>query len=243
MSHDCYQVTFPSGHRAVMCGEPRTWNQPSKYPAPGQCADGGSWYPLRYADGSWEPICQSDPRYALALRQNLRGMGELCPPCTIPIGTECTPCPPGAESTIPECEGCVGGRPPGPSFWQRSQFVIPVMIGVATTLMVGWILKRMGHSGMTPNQLSSPVISRLERLGPGATVRTPSGARYYVGPATPRHVQKFGLAPGASESGMHLFVHVRGPGGAKVARDLTTPTKKSHKLPSGIEIWSEYDVR
>lgn len=73
-------------------------------------------------------------------------LGELCPPCTIPIGTECTPCPPGAESAIPECEECVGGRPPGPSFWQRSQFVMPVTIGVVTTLVVGWILKKVDKS-------------------------------------------------------------------------------------------------
>lgn len=144
MNYNCYQVTLPSGHRVEMCGDPRKWNQPSQHPAPGECGDGsGAWYPLRYADGSWEPICPSDPRYELAVRQNRRGMGELCPPCTIPIGTECTPCPAGAEATIPECEGCTGGRAPGPSFWERSRFVMPVMIGVATTLVVGWILKRM----------------------------------------------------------------------------------------------------
>jgi hypothetical protein len=143
--HGCREVRFPSGHRAVMCGDPRTWHLPMPGPAPGQCADGsGNWLPLRFPDGSWKPVCPSDPLWPLALRQNPRALGELCPPCTIPVGTECTPCPPGAEETMPECEGCVGGRAPGPSFWERSQFLLPVMVGVATTLAVTWLSKRFG---------------------------------------------------------------------------------------------------
>jgi hypothetical protein len=70
-------------------------------------------------------------------------LGELCPPCTIPVGTECTQCPPGAEATIPECEGCVGGRAPAASFLERSRFVVPVLIGVATTLAVSLLVMRL----------------------------------------------------------------------------------------------------
>jgi len=142
MRSDCYPVTFPSGHRAVMCGDPKTWSQPSPYPAPGNCADGSAWLPLRFPDGSFAPICPSDPRWSLALQQNPRAFGELCPPCTIPIGTECTSCPPGAAATIPECEGCDSGR--AESFWVRSKFVVPVLIGVATTLAVSLLLMRLG---------------------------------------------------------------------------------------------------
>lgn len=106
---------------------------------------------------------------------------------------------------------------------------------LVTVLDSGWV-------GYSPNQLSSSLINRLERLGPGTAVRTPAGVRHYVGPATPRQVQRFGLAPGANESGMHLLVHLRGPGGAKRARHETGP-QKSQRLPLGVEIWSEYDIR
>lgn len=69
-------------------------------------------------------------------------LGEVCPPCAISIGTECIPCPPGAEETMPECEGCAGGRSPKASIWERSRFLAPVVIGVATTLAVTWIVSR-----------------------------------------------------------------------------------------------------
>lgn len=103
------------------------------------------------------------------------------------------------------------------------------------------MVRDSGWVGYSPNQLSSAIINRLERLGPGTPVHTLDGVRYYVGPATPRQVQRFGLAPGATESGMHLFVHLRGPGGAKRAR-LELAPQKAQRLTSGVEIWSEYDI-
>lgn len=38
-------------------------------PAPGVCADGsGNWLPMAMPDGTFVPICPSDPRYPLYAR-------------------------------------------------------------------------------------------------------------------------------------------------------------------------------
>lgn len=59
-------------------------------------------------------------------------LGQACPQCSIASGTACIPCPDGSE--LPECQGCVGGRPPNATFLKRHGAVIAV--GVVTSLIV-----------------------------------------------------------------------------------------------------------
>lgn len=75
--------------------------------------------------------------YATRYNQPISGLGQACPPCSIWNGVACTPCPPGAE--LPECENCEGGmlieEEQAPlTFWERSAFWGPVIVGTVTTI-------------------------------------------------------------------------------------------------------------
>lgn len=67
-------------------------------------------------------------------------LGDACGDCSIVVGDSCLPCPDGSD--FPECAGCVGGaRPPKLSWGQ--EFLIPVAVGVTTTLAIAWITSRL----------------------------------------------------------------------------------------------------
>lgn len=74
------------------------------------------------------------------------GLGQACPPCSIWTGAACIPCPEGAD--LPECRGCEAGEPilREVSFWERSGFWSPVIIGTMTTvagaLAIWYVMER-----------------------------------------------------------------------------------------------------
>jgi hypothetical protein len=74
-------------------------------------------------------------------------LGSVCPPCAIPVGEGCVPCPPGASD--PECQGCVGSRlaDPGGS-WLEHPFWGPVVISAATAVVGGVALVLANRVGI-----------------------------------------------------------------------------------------------
>jgi len=69
----------------------------------------------------------------------VRGLGEICGPCTIASGSDCEICPDDAGDDFPECAGCVNGvRPTAISAVEQS-LLFPIVAGVVTTLAVAWL--------------------------------------------------------------------------------------------------------
>jgi len=67
-------------------------------------------------------------------------LGAGCGECEIVVGDGCIPCPAGAD--FPECAGCIDGTRPEQTDLVRD-FLIPIGIGVATTLTVALIAKQL----------------------------------------------------------------------------------------------------
>lgn len=62
-------------------------------------------------------------------------LGQPCGPCTFWSGTACLPCPHG--STMPQCEGCVGGRPPKQGFLR--EYGTELSFAIASAVAVGLV--------------------------------------------------------------------------------------------------------
>lgn len=67
-------------------------------------------------------------------------LGSACGECEIVVGSGCLPCPHGAD--FPECAGCIDGARPERTDWAKD-LLVPVAIGVATTLAVALIAKKL----------------------------------------------------------------------------------------------------
>lgn len=67
-------------------------------------------------------------------------LGSACGDCEIVVGNGCLPCPSGSD--FPECAGCIDGVRPERTDLTRD-IMIPVVIGVATTLAVALIIKKL----------------------------------------------------------------------------------------------------
>lgn len=67
-------------------------------------------------------------------------LGSPCGDCEITVGSGCLPCPSGAD--FPECAGCIDGMRPERSDLAKD-LLVPIAIGVATTLAVALIAKKL----------------------------------------------------------------------------------------------------
>ncbi len=67
-------------------------------------------------------------------------LGSACGDCEIVVGGGCLPCPHGSD--FPECAGCIDGARPEQTDWTKD-LLVPVAIGVATTLAVALIAKKL----------------------------------------------------------------------------------------------------
>ncbi len=67
-------------------------------------------------------------------------LGDVCGDCMIVVGNGCLPCPDGAD--FPECAGCIDGMRPERADLGRD-LLIPIVVGVATTLEVALIAKKL----------------------------------------------------------------------------------------------------
>jgi hypothetical protein len=73
-------------------------------------------------------------------------LGEVCPPCYVNSGSECSLCPDDA-SDFPECAGCVNGVRASLVSAASQSIVAPVVAGVLTTLLVAWLSSKiLDHS-------------------------------------------------------------------------------------------------
>jgi len=67
-------------------------------------------------------------------------LGSACGECEIVVGDTCIPCPNGAD--FPECVGCIDGMRPERADLGKD-LLIPIVVGVATTLAVALIAKKL----------------------------------------------------------------------------------------------------
>lgn len=67
-------------------------------------------------------------------------LGDVCSDCSIVVGGGCIPCPNGSD--FPECAGCVDGARAERTDMTRD-ILIPVVIGVATTLCIALITTKL----------------------------------------------------------------------------------------------------
>lgn len=67
-------------------------------------------------------------------------LGDVCGDCQIVVGNDCLPCP--NNSDFPECSGCINGTRPEKTDVTKD-IVVPVVIGVLTTLAVALIAKKL----------------------------------------------------------------------------------------------------
>jgi len=110
-------------------------------PPPPHAAGMGAYYQTKYN----KPIGGMGAYYQTKYNKPIGALGQLCPDCSFWDGVRCVPCPAGA--TLPECEGCEDGLPvtQEPSFWERSSFWGPVIVGTVTTiagaLALGYVMR------------------------------------------------------------------------------------------------------
>ncbi len=69
-------------------------------------------------------------------------LGNVCGDCMIVVGSDCIPCPDGAN--FPECVGCINGERPEKTDPVKD-VLVPVVIGVFTTLAVALIAHKLMH--------------------------------------------------------------------------------------------------
>jgi len=67
-------------------------------------------------------------------------LGDACGDCMIVVGDGCLPCPNGSD--FPECAGCFSGMRPERTDMSKD-IVMPVVIGVLTTLAIALITTRL----------------------------------------------------------------------------------------------------
>jgi hypothetical protein len=67
-------------------------------------------------------------------------LGTSCSDCEIVVGDTCIPCPSGSD--FPECAGCVNGARPERTDVTKD-IVVPVVIGVLTTLTIALITTKL----------------------------------------------------------------------------------------------------
>lgn len=67
-------------------------------------------------------------------------LGDICGDCSIVVGSDCLPCP--NNSDFPECAGCIDGARPEKTDMLKD-VLIPVVIGVATTLAIALITTKL----------------------------------------------------------------------------------------------------
>jgi hypothetical protein len=101
----------------------------------------GAYYQTRYN----QPVAGIGAYYQTRYNQQINGLGQACPECSFWNGSACAPCPDGSD--LPECEGCEGGRSTAQSsFFERSTFWGPVIVGTVTTIAGAFALAYMMRS-------------------------------------------------------------------------------------------------
>lgn len=69
-------------------------------------------------------------------------LGDVCPPCYMMSGGECSLCPDGADD-FPECAGCVNGQRETLVSAATNSLVVPIVAGVVTTLLVAYLSSKL----------------------------------------------------------------------------------------------------
>jgi len=69
-------------------------------------------------------------------------LGNACGDCQIVVGNDCLPCPNGSD--FPECAGCIDGARPERTDIAKD-IIVPVVIGIVTTLAVALIAKKLSR--------------------------------------------------------------------------------------------------
>lgn len=72
----------------------------------------------------------------------MRALSGGCSECEIVVGDSCIPCPNGAGADFPECAGCIDGARPEKTDLTKD-VVVPVVIGVLTTLTIALITTKL----------------------------------------------------------------------------------------------------
>ncbi len=67
-------------------------------------------------------------------------LGSACADCEIVVGSDCIPCPNGSD--FPECFGCVNGVRAERTDVTKD-VLVPVVVGVLTTLAVALIVNKL----------------------------------------------------------------------------------------------------
>jgi len=70
-------------------------------------------------------------------------LGDVCGDCAIVVGSDCIPCPNG--SSFPECAGCTDGARPEKTDVTKD-LLIPITIGVITTLAIAFVTHKLSRS-------------------------------------------------------------------------------------------------
>lgn len=70
-------------------------------------------------------------------------LGDACGDCMIVVGDGCLPCPNGTD--FAECDGCVNGARPEKADVTKD-ILVPVVIGVLTTLAIALITSKLSRS-------------------------------------------------------------------------------------------------
>lgn len=71
----------------------------------------------------------------------MRALAGGCSECEIVVGDSCVPCPNGATG-FPECDGCIDGARPERTDLAKD-LLLPIVIGVATTLAIALITTKL----------------------------------------------------------------------------------------------------